>query len=65
MADITMCRNEECKIKDECYRYTAPVDKYWQSVFMENPKDIPCSYFWDNKGYRKGKDIGKWWMEND
>lgn len=38
---------------------TIPVGKYCQSVFIENPKDIPCSYFWDNKGYINGKDIGK------
>lgn len=64
MSDITMCRNNDCKIKDKCYRYTAPVDKYWQSVFMDNPTETPCPNFWDNTGYRDGRKIGKWW-END
>lgn len=37
MADITKCANKKCKIKEQCYRYTAP-DSYWQS-YAEFNKD--------------------------
>ena len=49
MADITMCRGENCDIREKCYRYTAPVNKYWQAVFAETPTENPCKHFWDNK----------------
>jgi hypothetical protein len=45
MADITMCRNNKCKLKDNCYRYIAVPDKYMQSYLM-NPR-IEC----ENKNY--------------
>ena len=31
MADITMCKDEECGRKDRCYRYTAKPNEYRQS----------------------------------
>lgn len=31
MADISMCLNHECPLKDRCYRYIAPVNEHWQS----------------------------------
>lgn len=50
MADISKCANENCKIKDSCYRHTAP-ESYWQSYMMfgdnkpiENKKE--CKDFW-------------------
>lgn len=40
MADISKCANKKCKIKNECYRHTAP-DGYWQSYMMfGNNKEI-------------------------
>lgn len=51
--DITKCRNNTCTLKEECYRFTAPYNKYGQSYFIENPKqkDGVCEEFWSNKGY--------------
>jgi hypothetical protein len=31
MADITICRSDECLKKDSCYRYLAEPDEKWQS----------------------------------
>jgi hypothetical protein len=57
MADITKCNNGNCKIKDNCYRYTALDGKY-QSYFAEWNKDIKnaadCKFFWDNEKYLGG-----------
>jgi hypothetical protein len=35
MADITMCSGDGCSIKESCYRFTAPINEYAQSYFME------------------------------
>ncbi len=52
MADITMCGNESCPIKMNCYRYTATPNEY-QSYFMGMPllkeDQQGCVEFWDNK----------------
>ena len=29
--DITKCANKECKVKDNCLRYLATDNVYWQS----------------------------------
>ena len=53
MADITMCKNEECLLKEQCYRYKVTPDGH-QSYF-EEPKKLPkdedgkCIFFWKIK----------------
>lgn len=54
MADITMCRNEDCPIKESCYRYTATASEYRQSYFFGSPSKIvddkfECEYYWETK----------------
>ena len=39
MTDITKCEGGHCKLKDHCYRYTAPMNDNWQSMFVEPPCD--------------------------
>lgn len=46
MADITMCRNAGCPMKNKCYRYTATPDMYRQSWFGGELKEGKCKYFW-------------------
>jgi len=57
MADITKCTNKNCTLKNECYRFTAPVNEYRQSYFTTNPKQIDgeCKEFWSNNGYKQNK----------
>ncbi len=48
MPDITMCEDETCSQKEECYRYTAQPNPYRQSYFTEIVRDIQsdfCEYF--------------------
>ena len=66
MADIAMCRGENCEQREKCYRYTAPVSKYVQTVFTYTPMSIhptmkSCPQFWDNKGMQDGREMGQWW----
>lgn len=50
MADITMCGDKECPKKESCYRWTAPVNTWGQSFFIESPRvEEECEYFWNNK----------------
>lgn len=44
--DITKCRDEECPMKTNCKRYTAPAD-ILQSYFTESPRqETKCEMYW-------------------
>ena len=54
MIDITKCRDEECPLKESCYRFTAPYNEYGQSYFMDSPRviheeegPVECDYYWE------------------
>ena len=50
MSDITKCSNEECIIKEQCRRYTAPPHPYYQYVHNYQPdKDGKCIWFLKDK----------------
>jgi hypothetical protein len=54
MADITMCRDETCKKRERCYRFTARVTPDYQSYFVDSPRQgKECKYFWDNEDKTK------------
>jgi hypothetical protein len=36
MADITKCKGTGCRVREDCYRYTAPASE-WQSWFAVAP----------------------------
>jgi hypothetical protein len=50
MPDISMCKNEKCKFKDECYRFTAKPNEHWQAYGDFNCKDKTSidTFFWKN-----------------
>lgn len=46
MPDISKCEGENCRLKENCWRYKAP-DSLRQTYFMEIPyKDGKCEYYW-------------------
>ena len=49
MPDISMCNNEECVQKLNCYRYRAVPNEYSQSYILltgaKEKKD--CDHFWE------------------
>ena len=54
MADITMCRDETCKKRERCYRFTARVTPEYQSYFVDSPRQGKmCNYFSDNEDKTK------------
>jgi hypothetical protein len=47
MPDIAMCTGNECPVKEDCWRYMAPTDRF-QSYFATPPyTEEGCEYFWD------------------
>lgn len=58
MADITMCRGENCPLKETCYRFTAIANEFRQSYFKDIPynyEKVWCNEYWDNEEYKKEK----------
>ena len=58
MPDISMCSGNNCKLKENCYRYLATPNPYWQSYFS-NPsleEDKSCKYFW-NSSYEQNYNL--------
>lgn len=46
MPDITMCKGNDCKRKDNCYRHVAKPTPHWQSYFVDTPlKGKDCEYY--------------------
>ena len=52
MSDITKCTNEDCKLKESCYRFTAPAHDIIQAYDRFEPaivKDLLiCEYQLEN-----------------
>jgi hypothetical protein len=47
MPDIAMCNGDDCPVKENCWRYLAPPDRF-QSYFAAPPRNEEgCEYFWD------------------
>ena len=59
MSDISMCKNKKCKFKEECHRFTAKPDEFWQSYsdFNCEDKSGPDTFFLNN-----GHDV--WLIKN-
>ena len=54
MADICMCDDDTCRLKDTCYRYKATPCYYSQVYFETPPRDYKpddeeetCGYYWE------------------
>lgn len=48
MPDIAMCMNQECPLRERCYRFKAEPNPYRQSylVDMKPQADGTCTHFW-------------------
>ena len=58
MADISMCDNKTCTLKETCYRFNAPVNKYRQSYadFKQDERG-KCDYYWKIEKEEKNEKI--------
>lgn len=55
MADITMCKGENCPVRKRCYRYNAEPEKY-QSYFVDSPGKLENNVFTCDMYWGKGSD---------
>lgn len=56
MPDLTLCQGNSCKIKEECFRYTAKPKEFNQSYTNFHGINEKCEYFIDNKKFVINKD---------
>jgi len=46
MPDISMCKNEACPKKEQCYRYKATsFDRFQTWAYFEPDNNLFCEYF--------------------
>ncbi len=58
MPDISMCANERCNKKEECYRKQANPSKYWQSYsYHDCSESNNWKYFLKNTKKEEDDDI--------
>lgn len=56
MADISMCKNEECLSRNVCYRYKAePSTPQWWIRFEPKEGEEKCENFWPLEDKKKKK----------
>lgn len=46
MPDIAKCSNENCPLKEKCYRFTSKPSEFSQA-YADFTYDEGCEYFWD------------------
>lgn len=49
MADISMCKGENCLLKESCYRFLAEPNTIRQTYLSESPynkETKSCTYYW-------------------
>lgn len=49
MPDISMCKNEQCPLKESCYRFKATPCEFRQTYGLFNHEDGDCKYYWELK----------------
>ena len=57
MSDISKCENYECPLKEHCYRWTAPANKFRQTYAdfkftITDDGRIDCEYYWGSSVIR-------------
>ena len=50
--DICKCNGNNCPVKEECFRFTAPASEFRQSYFLSSPikttedGGLDCEHYW-------------------
>lgn len=54
MPDISMCQNEACPLKKNCYRYTARPSSFLQTYgYFKPDEEGKCDHYWpQSKNYK-------------
>jgi len=58
MSDTQMCKDEDCPLRIDCYRFNATPDSLGQSYFMESPReDKKCEYHLIRKPVKSNREM--------
>jgi len=49
MTDISKCEGPGCDRKEQCYRFTAPANEFYQSYIKPPVVGADCEYYWPDK----------------
>jgi len=60
MPDISMCLNDKCPLKDNCYRFKAKPNDYqtyssFKYEWNSESNDWECSHYWPVESYLNSK----------
>ena len=61
MPDISMCRDDACPSRQQCYRFTATPSQFLQSYgsFGRMPDAEKCDHFWPIKNKIEAKRLDR------
>lgn len=68
MVDICMCQNEDCPLKDSCYRYRAKASEY-QTFYIVGDKmkkdaqERKCTSYWEVKSDEEVEKLNRYWAD--
>lgn len=63
MVDISMCSNEDCKLKGSCYRYLAQPSNYQTYGLFCPSTDNHCEYYWGVSNEDTVELLNKQWRD--
>ena len=63
MADITMCKNENCPVKDTCFRYLATPSQYQAYYVFDENSNEPCDSYWECETEEILNKFNKMWRD--
>jgi len=69
MVDITMCKADECPLRENCFRYLAKAADY-QAYFILKPEEIDkvkqtekCNEFWPVSSEKEVEKLNQYWRD--
>jgi hypothetical protein len=63
MADITMCQNEDCPVKDTCFRYLATPSQYQSFYVFDKDTKEPCDWYWECTDDKELEQFNRMWRD--
>lgn len=65
MADITMCKNKDCKTCNSCYRFKATPSEYQSYVVITETikKGDDCRLYWPVNNEQEFKKLEEEWQD--
>ena len=65
MTDISKCNNQNCKIRNTCYRYRAADSDYQSYILIDKnvDSDKDCEHYWKVTSISEVERLNKRWAD--